>query len=132
MSANAEREAREVWGTEDGATSGQDDPHGKTGLGSDGGGLEHLRLGTPRAAGPWGGLSNAIAGGIISQLIEETHDRLGESEAKLRKDVECIEWYQREAEESRRRIESDRRKLDNLFQLQKMVEQAQADESAEK
>lgn len=39
----------------------------------------------------------AVVGGILTQLIDEEKNQLG-------KHLECVDWYQREAERSRQRI----------------------------
>lgn len=61
--------------------------------------------------GPHSNYLVLLTGGIISQLIADAEDRLGQSE-------ECIEWYVREKEENLKRLE-------NLRKLQRLAEQQQ-------
>lgn len=58
-----------------------------------------------------GSLSGALAGGILSQLIEDTRTQLAESE-------ECLDWYRRE-------IDKNQARLKNLLRLQKLAEEEQ-------
>lgn len=108
MNVNAERETREVRSTEDGATTGANDAGRKGGPRSTSGSSEHIGVRASGAVGPWGNLPNAVAGGIISQLIADTRDRLAEAE-------ECITWYTRERDKCLKRLE-------NLEHLQQLAE----------
>lgn len=61
------------------------------------------------------GYYGELIGGILTQLIADAEDRLGKSE-------ECVEWYQREAEECRHRISQLRSLAESLPDLQELAD----------
>jgi ElaB/YqjD/DUF883 family membrane-anchored ribosome-binding protein len=55
---------------------------------------------------------------MLSQLIEEVADQLGEAEDQLREAVECIEWYERARRKAEGRMARLQQRLEVLRELQ--------------
>lgn len=88
-------------------------------------------LGAGGEAWSWANLSITLAGGIISQLIEEVEDQLGGVEYQLNNAQECIEWYERERSEYQQRLAKLQRRLESLKALESQLESAEAINSEE-
>lgn len=110
---NAKNEARTIRSEEVGGLAYSPDSRREAGAGlysGSNGDFSSRISGTP-GAGANPNFLALLTGGIISQLIADAEDRLGQSQ-------ECIEWYEREKQENVKRLE-------NLRKLQRLAEQQQ-------
>lgn len=110
---NAKSETQPIRTEKDGEFLHSPDTGWKKGIrisGGTDGSFSDRNTGTP-GTGPHTDFFSLLTGGIISQLITDAEDRLGQSQ-------ECIEWYEREKEENIKRLE-------NLKKLQRLAEQQQ-------
>lgn len=101
--------AQQIWGDQDGTIGVEPNSHSQGAASETGPEPEHLSLRTNRADCTGGIPRGGIAGGILSQLIQQAEDQLREAE-------ECISWYERAKEKAQRQVE-------NLRQLQQLAEQ---------
>lgn len=96
----------------------------ETAIGTDG----NFNLGTSRTAWQGPNISIPLAGGIISQLIEEVEDQLGGVDYQVNNAQECIEWYQREKTEYERRSEKLKARLESLKDLESQLDGLEANQ----
>jgi hypothetical protein len=113
---NAESQTRSVRAEQKRLAKSQNHPRGqaRTGAASSADGDISRRV--ARATRSGASIVKPVTGGILTQLIEQVEDQLGNDEA-------CIEWYQREKDKHQRQLE-------NLKQLQALFLQEEEPEQS--